>query len=264
MRCPIAGIIAVLGANLAACAFPEEGPSLAIERATAKVGAKGHPASIGATTVSTIPIVPKSKPDRDDQGGQAFGAASVTALENRVAADEVLQRAKDHLANLVRRGLITSLFEEEAGSRASETAEGYFVQIGSYEMQTAADAQLDLARRRFGGLLASFDIRVSTTTLDRKGPVFRVQIGPLKTQTSAIDLCAALKRINQDCFTLAAPTARLAEQPRNQLEGGWASIDIGEQPSRTSPASPRPMPLTSQVADASPLFTAPGLPGVLE
>ena len=176
-----------------------------------------------------------------------------------------LVEVRQQLAQMLRTGIIDEIPDGHMDAAKS----GIFVQIGSHQLRTAADAHLDAARLTLASVISGFDLRVRSAILPAQGRFFRLQIGPFSSQGAALDLCRALRKRDQSCFTVAAKPAA-PEKPAGQiaLRGEWASIGPGEMlagPYRDQQAEKRPpSATTSQIADAAPVYTAPTLPGLPE
>lgn len=180
-----------------------------------------------------------------------------------------LAEIRKQLARLLQNGAMAVMPDERISDGVSSPDEQYFVQIGSYQMRSAAERHWGGATNALSTFITGFDLRIRPAHISGQGNFFRVQIGPLASQGAALDLCRALKAQQQACFTVAEkdppPADTVAHVP---LSGGWASIAPGANSQlRHAGLRDRPRVLHSaapQVADAAPLYTAPGMPGLPE
>jgi hypothetical protein len=182
--------------------------------------------------------------------------------------DALLREAKRLIANLAQRAGLTELRDHSLASSTTGLGDTrYFVQIGSHQALSGAEGQLEMTRLRLGPALENFEMRVRPIQLSDQQRFFRVQIGPLPTQAAAAGLCRSLKAHNQGCFALAdKPQGHASSQQRAEVPGGWASIEradsrfaMGKRDAGAPGAG-----AAEQIAESLPLYTAPGLPGVLQ
>ncbi len=122
---------------------------------------------------------PRSIADRTISGGRARGIASIEPLRAR-----------------------------KASKRISLSSQKLPATVGAYRVQIAAYPKPELAARQWrrlavqptdlGGKLKWYVEKVERG--HAKGPLYRLQLGPLKSRKLARDLCAELDRRNITCF----------------------------------------------------------------
>ena len=217
-------------------------------------------------------INPIVDPPRSEPSPQSAEAAS-PAPPNTEASGVGFKRGrslaeiKRHLAQLLRTGAIVEVFDSKMTDSTS-TGE-LFVQIGSHQLRSAAEGQLGATKMTLASTISGFGLRVRSADLPSQGRFFRVQIGPISSQGAALDLCRALQTQRQSCFTVAekAP-APVKPSGDIALRGEWASIGPSEVSAglhrAERPETERASATTSQVADAVPVYTLPGMPGLPE
>jgi hypothetical protein len=167
-----------------------------------------------------------------------------------------LAEVRQQLAQLLRSGTIDAVSD----GNMEDATSGIFVQIGSHQLRSAAEAHLGAAKLSLGSVVAGFDFRLRPAMLPAQGQFFRVQIGPIASQGAALDLCRALQARQQACF-LVAEQAVAPAKPSGQIafRGDWASIGRDERAERRPASATAP-----QFADAFPVYTMPTLPGLPE
>ncbi len=175
-----------------------------------------------------------------------------------------LADVRKQLARLLKSGSMERVSDEHINEGSSTRGERYFVQIGSHQLRSAAESHWGGARIGLSAFIGSFDLRIHPADLPGQGMFFRVQIGPIRSEGAALDLCRALKTQQQTCFTLAEKDAAPAETAANvPLNGGWASIgpsDDGRSHYAAARDSERRAAIDArQVAHAAPLYTVPRL-----
>ena len=176
---------------------------------------------------------------------------------------------RNQLARLLRNGSMAAVPDERITDGVVPEDARYFVQIGAHQMRSAAEQHFGAAADRLSPFITGLDLRIRPAHIFGQGNFFRVQIGPLVSQGAALDLCRALKARQQACITVAekeeSPAGKAARAP---LDGGWASIApaVQAQSARAELREGPPMqgPAARQVADAAPLYTSPGMPGLPE
>ena len=122
---------------------------------------------------------PKNVADRTISGGRARGMASIEPIRTRTPSKS--KRGKDR---------------SPAGG------------IGAYRVQVAAFPRPEQAARRWRRLAVQHrdlvgKLKWFVEKVDRgrtKGPLYRLQLGPLKSRKSAKELCAELGRRKVSCF----------------------------------------------------------------
>ena len=255
-------------ALLSACHRAEETDAVLTGETTASSrDDRGSATEVFATPVIQEPAPTSKSPDTQDSAAQdAVDKASQGQVFSGEESVDLIHRAKEHLAALMKRGIIRNLYNDADSVTASPDKERFFVQVGSHFLHDDADTHRRQVRVRFTGLLSDLDLRVQQAVLPSLNSRFRVQIGPMQTRAAAHDLCRALKRQNQDCFTIAEKG--FEREQGAATEASWASIGPNEREwassiKATLVRAPQTSN-TSQMADAAPLYTTPGLPGVLE
>jgi hypothetical protein len=227
------------------------GSPIVAERSFASVG----PAATDAR--------PKPAVARDDAGTPS----RPPEREALRGPEETLQAVRKRLAALKILGAVEEVKDGALDGPATEAGGAYFVQIGSHQLVTTAEDQLNAAAVRYAPLISAYGARVKPVQLLPQGLFYRVQIGPLSSR-DAFDLCRSLKARKQACFTLAEkPAEHMKRASAVRLVDQWASIvpDRGASGASRKPAAiaaeaGRPR----QTADALPLYTAPGMPDSFE
>lgn len=116
---------------------------------------------------------PKRRADRTIKGGRAWGIASIEPLRSRAARKRKLPA----------------------------TEGGYRVQIAAYPKPELAARRWRRLALRHKDLVGKLKWYVEKVDRGRaKGPLYRLQLGPLKSRKSARDLCAELGRRKISCF----------------------------------------------------------------
>jgi cell division protein FtsN len=165
---------------------------------------------------------PPQESDNADRRPFAFAAPGIPLPVPADSPDDTIRQAKERLASMVRRGLMTAIFESEKNARTA--SEAYFVQIGSFRMRAEADTQVDAAKGRFADLVVGLGMRVRKVELAPQVSFYRVQIGPIETQSVAVKLCRTLQNLKQDCLATAETESGQRLATPRRIEGGWASI----------------------------------------
>jgi hypothetical protein len=215
------------------------------------------------------PIV---EPPRSELSPRSAEAASPAPQNTGVIGvgfkrGQSLAEIRRQLAQLLKSGAIGEVSD---GDMTDETsANRLFVQIGSHQLQSAAESQMGAAKLTLATIVSGFNFRVRAADLPSQGRFFRVQIGPISSQGAALDLCRALQSQKQSCFTVAENTpAPMKPSGDIALRGEWASIGPNEVSAglhrAERPDRERASATTSQVADAAPVYTLPGMPGLTE
>jgi hypothetical protein len=177
-----------------------------------------------------------------------------------------LTEIRKQLARLLKNGSMAIVPDERIDEGASARQDRYYVQIGSHQLQSAAESHWSGARFALSTIISSFDLRIRPTDLPNQGMFFRVQIGPIQSQGAALDLCRALKARQQACFTLAEKKSASETVADAKMNGGWASIEPSDGGKIRDTAALDIEQRTSidarQVADAAPIYTVPRLPAL--
>jgi hypothetical protein len=266
---PLTALAASAACLVASCSGP-----LSIFGLDARPGVQGsavhevHQALFGHGSEAGHPIAAPATAEPSPQPSDGASATTRSAEVIGVGFKRPeLAEIRRQLARLLRTGAIGEI--SDGDMTESSAAAGIFVQIGSHQLRTAADAQLDAARLTLASVISGFDVRVRSAMLPSQGRFFRVQIGPVASQGAALDLCRSLQKQRQSCFRVAEKSASPGKPAGHAaLEGEWASIGPSETPAgqgRDELAETRPPSVTtSQVADAVPVYTTPTLPGLPE
>ena len=220
----------------------------------------------------TDAIDPAVDPAKSDSSPRSAESASPAPQSTDVIGvgfkrGRSLAEIRQQLAALLRTGAIDEVSD---GQMTDSTATGeIFVQIGSHQLRSAAEGQLGATKMTLASTISGFGFRVRSADLPSQGRFFRVQIGPISSQGAALDLCRALQSQRQSCFTVAEKPPAPAKPSGNiALKGEWASIGPSEVSAglhrAERPEKERASATTSQVADAVPVYTLPGMPGLSE
>ena len=210
------------------------------------------------------------KGELPDPGYASIALSPQSAGEDpNIAAAKMAEEAQQRLSKLVRDGAIVEIFVDRESRQGAALLQRFFVQIGSYRSDDAAKGQLAAAQSKFPSLLSLHDAAVRQVDLGLRGLHYRVLIGPFPSARSADTLCSALTQQNQSCIvqTIGEGTTVASRESVRQStlasavkipSGTWASIPYlaTDTPKRDSRAA--------QLADRSPLYTAPGLPNIFD
>lgn len=207
--------------------------------------------------------------ERRDVGIPAQNSAaaiSTSEIGVKSKARGPFAEVRQQLARLMRTGSAHVLRDDSLSKGISEVPEGYFVQIGSHQLLSAAEGQLSGAKVTFSSTISDFDLRVRPANLPAQGRFFRVQIGPLSSQGAALDLCRSLQAKKQECFILAEASPKIRSPGQIAMVGEWASIAPGEYRSKAPTAAETGVAFAArgnlEMADAASSSLAPGVRGL--
>jgi hypothetical protein len=238
-----------------------------VQRADNPVRDPSVPVRADASATGNPIIDLKAREDRSPAAAAAEDAPRVSPEIGVGSKRSVpLTEVRQQLARLLRRGAIDEVPDELMAEGAPANTR-FFVQIGSHQLQSAANSQLGRATMSLSSVIANFDLQVRPGEISGQGRFFRVQIGPISNQGAALDLCRTLQAQKHSCFMLAEKLPEASKpKPDLALKGEWASIALGEGANRNyagRPTKDEPAPSSAQqLADVAPAYTAPGLPGL--
>jgi len=267
------GIICAFGPVASCASFKEDIDRLVGQTVLESIHGNSEASNDTVTSPSdaAAPVTPSAKAeDHADGISRELNSIAAKTIGPSVDLQEAIFEVKQHLARLVRRGVITELYVDPLRANLTDTIDQFFVQIGSYQVLSAAEDQLNAAKSKFTTLLFGYEMRVRAADLVPRGRFYRVHIGPFESHGAAHGFCRRLQDKNQECITVAQPPPDTTHPPRRAgLEVEWASMPpvvarAGTPAGLEAMAPASNAAVVSQIADAMALFTAPGLAGVPE
>lgn len=211
-------------------------------------------------------------PARSDPGFASVPPAGRSAsAEPNDAPDDWAVQFSGHLGELVAKGVMVELYVNDSNVEKPRTSptQIHVVQIGSHRELSSAKRHLETAAAGAGALLSAHNGSIQIADLAGRGRFYRVHFGPLRSKQAARSLCRALQGQGRDCIAqeqmlLAgpppAPERPSAAEPKLAGAVNLASADV----SALAVGTTAPSRLGWGRAEAMPLYTAPGLPGVLD
>jgi len=187
------------------------------------------------------------------------------------AADDWAVQMAGHLSELVAKGVMVELYVNDSNVEKPRPSPIpiHVVQIGSHREMSSAERHLETAAAGAGALLSPHKGSIQIADLAGRGRFYRVHFGPLPSQQDARSLCRALQDQGHACIAqeqvVVAGPSQEPERPsaaESRLAGAvnLASADV----SALAVGMTAPRRLDLRHAEEMPLFTAPGLPGVLD
>jgi cell division septation protein DedD len=87
-------------------------------------------------------------------------------------------------------------------SSVSPPSAGFVVQLASVKTRDGARREWRKLQSRFPEALSGMDLKLHEIELSQRGTVIRVRTGPFSGFSEAVDFCAQIRTVRQDCLVV--------------------------------------------------------------